>query len=306
MVAQVWFEPPFHEWGLLVGVYLFLEALAGGAFATGFFADLLGGRDPSYRKTALWGMVTAFLAIVIGAPILLSHLGAPTRALLFPVLFTNFSSWMTVGVWVIVLFALVALAQLVWMYLDRSAFRAGRWALGIIGLILGVVLMVYTAELLSTSGTIPLWHPTLLPLLFLASGFSTGIAAALIPAMYLGGTRDGLQAFSLVIDAFIVIELVGVVLLLQFLETADTAAAATLGELNTELAVYFWGLFVAVGLVAPLALSLLLVLRGRQGQKAGSRLRYAYTAQFGLVLLGGFVLRMVVLYAAVKQPLQVF
>ncbi|MEF8937221.1 MAG: hypothetical protein V5A32_04630 [Halovenus sp.] len=58
------------------------------------------------EETSRWGAVIGVIAIAVGGVALLSHLGAPVRALTFPVLFSNFGSWLVIGTWFIVLFAL--------------------------------------------------------------------------------------------------------------------------------------------------------------------------------------------------------
>lgn len=111
-----------QEYGWYIAAYLFFSGLAGGAYLTGFFADLFGWRsddastERSMREITQWGVVLSLSAIAGGMVFLLVfHLGAPLRAMLFPVLFINFGSWLVIGTWIIVLFSTVATLQALWL-----------------------------------------------------------------------------------------------------------------------------------------------------------------------------------------------
>jgi protein NrfD len=292
------------------------------------------------------------LALAVGGVALLSHLGAPFRALTFPVLFTNFGSWLVIGTWVIVLFAIVAALETLWLHFGedkqsisgRSLFlrkiwawfdkllptkRGVLWLLDTIadktrppvwihgtiraaGLVLSMALIAYTAMLLSDVSVVALWDRTYLPVIFLLSGASTGISAALLGTVVSGGalTRTN-HRFCLTDDVIIVVELVAIGLLLSFLANSPTVVAET-----TETALFgtygfeFVGGVLILGTAFPVVLSLTVTLTHQFtefGETAwGARLLTGgYALKYTLVLAGGFLLRYVVLLAAVKAPLPV-
>lgn len=342
-----------HHWDLKIAIYLFFGGLAGGAYLTGFASDVMslrreGEAAEAMRATSRWGLIAAVVGIAVGGIVLFTHLGAPLRALLFPVLFVNFGSWLVIGTWTIVLFTVLAMIQAFWQIWgqrddeDPSVFprwitrwlqtrsevpiedwltRLAAWsrpsttvrlAIGVVGAFFGVLLIVYTALLLSdVSWLVPAWDGTLLPLLFLASGVSMGIAAtAGLTAIFQGVFGTGVHELSLVDDLVIIGELAVLGTLVWTLSQGGPAALATYDLLMTDMATLLWGGVIAVGLVLPLLLSAaLLVAERRMDLHADDRLqrlaKATYTAKFGLVVLGGLMLRYVALFMAVKAPLAV-
>ena len=322
------FESPSELWAYMIGAYLFLGGLSGGAYATGAVADYLSYRNAdkrdAYRTTARWGMLIGFAGIAVGGLLLLIHLGIPEHTVYFW-LFTNFASWMTIGVWVIVLFVVLALIQMLWLgfgrdrgfalsigpldtIADKTRPNAGtRLAIQAVGVVVALVLIVYTALLLSAvNPVVPMWHPVLLPLLFLASGLSMGICAVVgVTAILKGVEGTGVHEFSLADDVVILGEVVVLGAFLWYLSGQTGAAAMSYERLTQTFALEFWGFVVVVGLLLPLVISVAIILLERRDgfELGGLTGRAAYTAKFGFVLIGGLFLRMAVLFASINVPL---
>jgi formate-dependent nitrite reductase membrane component NrfD len=152
------------------------------------------------------------------------------------------------------------------------------------GLVLGAALGIYTGVLLSATVAHPLWSSGALGFLFLASGSSTGVAALMIAeedheAQALMARADiGLIAFEL---AVMVLWLVG--LMTQGPEYREAARLV----LSGPYAPMFLGVVVFGGLLVPMVLEAMAL----RGKALHSR------AVPGLVLLGGLVLRFVLVYA---------
>ncbi|MEF8825212.1 MAG: NrfD/PsrC family molybdoenzyme membrane anchor subunit [Halapricum sp.] len=329
---------PSEFWSLSIGVYLFLGGLAGGAYVTGTAADFLSVRDPSRREgylaTARWGTVMGLVALVIGGPILLFHLGEPLHVIMLW-LFTNFDSWMTIGVWVIVLFMMLSALQALWL-----GFGAGRGfeipigglepitdlidtvadltrpsetlrrGINAFGAVAGLLLIVYTALLLSASSeVVPMWDATWLPPLFLASGLSMGIAATVgVTAVTKGVTDTGVTIFSVADDVIILAEIVVLYALVSTLASGGPTAVETENYLMTEGSLIFGVGVIGLGLVLPLVLSGgLLALEWRYDLHENTRLQQlataGYTAKFGFVIFGGLMLRLTIIYAALNVPI---
>ncbi|MBS3761228.1 MAG: polysulfide reductase NrfD, partial [Halodesulfurarchaeum sp.] len=89
------------------------------------------------------------------------------------------------------------------------------------------------------------------------------------------------------------------------------ASQATIESLNSVFSMPFWVGVVGLGLVTPLVLSLLMTGTARvwdldeRSQTWHSIFRAGYVVKYGLVLVGGFFLRYVIIFAAVKLPLTV-
>ena len=315
-----------RNYGWYIAAYLFFGGLAAGTYLTGAVAELAGERSDdrtvrtSMRALGQWGMLLSLSAIGAGmAFLLVFHLGAPLRALLFPVLFVNTGSWLVIGTWVIVLFTALVAGQILWSLWGRqpagvSAFprtatrrlqrrlgvpiegwllRAatatdpgptGRLALHGVGGVLAVVTAAYTGLKLGyVSGVVPLWNGTYLPALFLASALSIGLAATVGSAVMFEGL-EGVRAtaFSVADDAILLVELAVVALLVSALATGGPGAVASYERLTGEFGVVFWGVVVGVGLIAPLVLSAALLFIERRPAIVGEK-------RLERVVRGGYV-----------------
>jgi protein NrfD len=193
--------------------------------------------------------------------------------------------------------------------LERPALiRTLAWT----NILLGAGLGIYTGILLDTMVARPLWNSAILGPLFLFSGLSAGAAMLHLatvargdrhpPHGMIGGALAALvqplgaeapdrhQANSLVRAdvAFLAIELalIGLLLVNLYTSSASHAAAATL-IVSGPYAWAFWGVIVALGILAPLAL---------QGLELGHRIPHTVLPAL-LVLVGGFTLRWVMVTA---------
>ncbi|WP_331235248.1 dehydrogenase [Natronorarus salvus] len=103
MTAEIVFNEPITEWGWKVGVYVALIGIAGGAYLAGYAADVVSYRRGSagHGAIAKWAYLVGLGGLVIGPPILLSHLATPLRAMLIPLTMTNLGSWMTIGAYML-------------------------------------------------------------------------------------------------------------------------------------------------------------------------------------------------------------
>ena len=369
-----WLWLPHVHWGVFIATYLFLGGVAGGSFLTSSWASFMKslmdadnwlGRillartdDAEHRfacaETSRWGSIIALVSIGVGSIALLSHLGAPLRALTFAWNFTNYGSWMVIGTWMIITFSLIAVLETLWLHfgghlqeesglslfprkilgwidgimpwrtdrgivwvLDRIADLTrlpGRvWgAFRIVGVAAAMLVVVYTAMLLSDIAAVPVWSRTYLPFIFLMSGISTGISAALLGTVLSGGalTRTN-HRFCLTDDVVIIVELVAIGALLSFLmNSANLGAQATLAELFSTYQLAFVGGVLVLGTGFPVILSFTVTILHQftefgETELGEKLLTGGYATKYVLVLVGGYLLRYVVLLAAVKTPLAV-
>ncbi len=164
----------------------------------------------------------------------------------------------------------------------RSAEAASR--LGMVSIVAGVALGIYTGILLSSLGARPLWSSAALGPLFLVSGLSTGAAFAHLVARNPDEQESLLKADTV----FLVVELALIGLILIGLLTASAvhanAAQLLLGGPYTAV---FWVLVVGLGILLPLLLQALMVSH-----------RIAHTAIAPLLVIGGgLALRFVIVSA---------
>jgi protein NrfD len=210
-----------------------------------------------------------------------------------------FKSWvpMSVGSWGLLCFSLFAfLGALGALGEERPGVgllqsapirflrrREPRVAISVLGSIFGLFLAGYTGVLLAVTNR-PIWaDSTLLGLLFLVSGASTGAAALILLGIWrrVGhpASLDWLVWFD---QRVIVLELLVLILFL-----------ASLGPV-VRVFLSWWGVFlllgvVGIGMVGPLLLE-------RRGEARTPHL----VSSASLVLLGGFLLRLVVLMSSAE------
>lgn len=277
------------HWGWIIVFYFFFGGIAGGAAFLAAMLDLFGNRND--RPMARIGYAVAFPAIVLGGPLLIVDLNRPERfwhMFIQSETFRPMIKWyspISVGAWGVGVFALFvtlafagALAE--WGRLP-GAFRAlrdgplGKVISALTGLG-GLFVAGYTGVLLAATNR-PLWADTpLIGLLFLLSGVSAGAALMLL----VGARRANAGSVGWLgdMDAYTsILELVVLVVL-----------ALSLGSVATEVWGNGWGVLLAVGVgLVGILLPLLLHWRPRL---LG---RMSVPSAAVLVLIGGFVLRMV-------------
>jgi formate-dependent nitrite reductase membrane component NrfD len=284
--------PP--EWHWLVVVYFFVGGLAGGCYFLGVLIDALGTRAD--RPLARLAYYVALPAVVVSGVLLILDLTRPLRfwhmLLQSETLAPMLKTWspMSLGAWALLLFGLFALlaflaalaeaGRLPWPGLPalRPPHPLGL-VVGGLGALCGLYVAGYTGVLLAVTNR-PVWaDTTLLGLLFVVSAASIS-AALLLLLGHLGRLpAPGLRALQRFDRWVLVLELV--------------VLAAFLVSLGTVFRVWlsWWGLgllvgVVVVGLLAPLALD------WRRPLRASVPLAAV------LVLIGGFVLRTLIVFTS--------
>ena len=164
-------------WSGIIACYLFLGGLGGGAFATSAFLAWRHPEAVTMRKLGHW---IAPIVVIVGLVLLMFDAKAGLHNPLRFALLTNFGSVMTWGVVILAAFVIVALVALI---MDLKKRRVPM-ALEIVGAVLGICVAIYTGCLLGVCKTFPLWNNALLPVLFLVSAVSTGMAAVLLAGVF--------------------------------------------------------------------------------------------------------------------------
>ena len=157
-------------------------------------------------------------------------------------------------------------------------------AVGISNMTLGAMLGIYTGILLSALGARPLWNSSLLGPLFLISGLST--AAAFVHLI----ARDPYERVLLAKadNGFLGIEILLIFLFITgLLSSTDVHIKAAKLILTGPFAPVFLVFVVGLGIVIPLIIQSLAV---------SHRIRHTPIAPI-MVIAGGFILRLVIVYA---------
>lgn len=181
---------------------------------------------------------------------------------------------MAIGAWLLFFSILVAgiyalsntdalTKRLAWLAKPRKVL-----ALILVPLSLGIA--VYTGVLLSVLVAHPLWNTALLPALFTVSALDTGVALFLMFATLrenkkepaLEGVRKILEKTTIVLVA---VEIVVLAAFLFVVSGGSDVGALSVSLLTSGmLAIPFWLLFVVLGLVVPLAISIMTLIRGKK------------------------------------------
>jgi formate-dependent nitrite reductase membrane component NrfD len=283
-------------WGWKVAAYLFVAGVGAGAYAVGVVAQQLGD---AWTAVATVGLPLGPLLVGPATLFLIWDLGRPSgflRAARRPG-----SSWISRGVAILSGFLIVSTAHVALTVWPLPVLDArGRLACVVVGGLLAVLTMLYTGLLLGAVRPIPFWSTPILPLLFLVSSLSTGLMAVdlLLGLSLADASGPGVLA-SLRTADLVLLALESVVIALYLaLAHATVAARASVAQLTTgALAPRFWAGVALAGLAVPFALQLVEVIAA-SGAPAGLAVLSS-----GLGLLGGLMLRHVVIAAAVKTPL---
>jgi formate-dependent nitrite reductase membrane component NrfD len=156
-------------------------------------------------------------------------------------------------------------------------------------LLLGVGVVVYTGVLPSSMKSRPFWHGPALPVLFMVSAISNGIAVQYLLVHILSSGSDVAVAEGLLTAANIVLLAVELIVLFIYVLTmrasaAPPAAQAANAWLKGRQKLAFWAGLVVIGLIAPLVL-----------YAVGDNITWIL-ASAG-VLIGGIVLRFLIVYS---------
>jgi formate-dependent nitrite reductase membrane component NrfD len=295
---------PHWTWWIIL--YFFVGGIAGTAFFLASMLHLSGGTAVGRyggRTSPLvrLGYYLAFIGVVVSGFLLTIDLTRPLR--FWHMLIQNhtgtpmFKAWepMSVGSWGLLLFGLFGfLAALAALSEDQPNVRLLRSApvrflrrrgpsvvIAVLGSIFGLFIAGYTGVLLAVTNR-PIWADShLLGLLFLVSGASTGAAALILLALRRRAADTVSLNWLVWFDRNVLI--LELVVLIGFLVSLGSVAQVFLS---------WWGALLLIGVVGAGILWPLLLERGRihaprQLVKSAS-----------LVLLGGFLLRMVVLLSS--------
>lgn len=279
-------------WDAIIAIYLFLAGLGAGAFALGALTNWAKTPAPTMKKVAF---IVAPVAVAVGTLMLVvdAHAGL-MNPLRFFGLVANLGSVMAWGVIILSAFLVVSIVDLIVLLAKKSTPKA----LDIVGAVLAVCVAAYTGVLLGDAGVaFPLWNMAVLPILFIVSAASTGIALTVLITRFVAA--DEAAALPWLGKAGLVLPVLELALVIVLLAVAGTAggsaaaaAAASVGNLvSGSYAVAFWLGFVVIGLAVPFVLELM--------SRRGSQSKALPMAGEACVLVGGFMLRYLVIMAAV-------
>jgi formate-dependent nitrite reductase membrane component NrfD len=293
--SSTYFTAP-PDWGWLIVLYFFFGGLAGGSYFLAVLIDFFG--RPEDRPLARLGYFISFPCVILSGILLTLDLTRPLRfwhmlleSNTFQPMFKYWSP-MSVGSWALLLFGFISFLSFIGALVeaDRLRWPRGRWlrqrgplalAISVIGGLLGFYVAGYTGVLLSVTNR-PIWSDTpLLGLLFVVSAASISAALMILLAERNRWTMPGVVALHRMDICVVALEFV---VLIAFLASLGSVFRAWLSAWGLLL---FFGVIV-LGMLSPLALYW-------RRDWLGNR---NVTTAAALVLIGGFLLRLVIIFSA--------
>jgi protein NrfD len=290
-------DPSLLVWGWEIPIYLFLGGMvAGMMIISGYF--LFMGRNRESKCSCLFLPYLSIILLSLGMFALFLDL---EHKLYVWRLYTTFkiTSPMSWGSWILILvYPLLlsnimmnlpeGLAKKVPVLKKISEFILLRQVLikniGLMNIIFGILLGMYTGVLLSSLGARPLWSTSLLWVLFLTSGLSGSAAFVHLIA------KDKYERVLLAKgdNIFLAFELLVIIMMLiSLLSTSNVHNEAAMILINGSYAASFWVFVIGIGIVIPLIIQLLAV---------NHKIAHTPIAPI-LVIAGGLALRFVIVYA---------
>jgi protein NrfD len=293
--STTYFSAP-PEWSWLIVFYFFFGGLAGGCYFLASLIDLVG--RPADRPLARLGYYIAFPCIIISALLLTFDLYRPSR--FWHMLIESntyqpiFKPWspMSVGSWALFIFGIFSFVSFVGALVedDLLAWPAGRkirppgilsGVIAVLGGLFGFYVAGYTGVLLTVTNR-PIWSDTpLLGLLFIVSAASISAALMILLARRTAWPGPDLESLHRMDVWVVTLELLVLVALMISLGPVLRAWLSP------------WGLLLLLGVVV-LGMLLPIVLYLRRGWLGELNM----TTSAVLVLIGGFILRLVIVFSA--------
>ncbi len=318
-------EVDFH-WNILIVIYLFTAGVSAGAFVISGLATYLGGAK--YKRISRIGAMIAPWPLMFGLGMLVFDL---TKPLQFWWLFltVQWTSPMSVGSWLLTFFSLLSIIYFLlwiprpwrdllriptqwgdvfspkqWQPMTRRAVGIARRVIAAVGFPVGLGVGMYTGVLLGAIPARPLWNTPMVAQLFLFSAMSTGVATVLLIAALVRDKSgsDHLhheRHFLVSVDAVLIVFEIFIIIPFFLHQALNTWSSAESVNLITGGAytLPFWVGVILLGLLVPLAIEgfELYPVVWREAAVKYSRLWGGVSA--ALVLVGGFLLRYIFVYA---------
>ncbi|NLI91006.1 MAG: polysulfide reductase NrfD [Peptococcaceae bacterium] len=302
-----------QHWHWLIVIYLFLGGLGAGAYLTSFASEKgwLGKNSRLNRA----GYFMAAPIVALGTLLLVFDLGQGLHKpwLLLRLVF-NFRSVMTWGVYILTAFIIVGLITASLLFKKKKAPNG----LTLVGAVLALATGAYTGLLLAVIRAVPFWNTFIMPILFVISALSTGLSLTTLAAHFLEKKGSSNPKENKVHLILVAAELIIAVIFFGIMSAGVKGPVASQSASLVMFGTYafaFWGCFICLGLLLPLVVFVLEYLHCKKsGQKAVSesslagretaaavqikQQSYLVLASDLGVLIGGFALRALIIFAA--------
>jgi len=315
-MSNVWGSMAQYElihWSLPVALYLFLASISSGSIIV---ALLVKWNRHERENSSIWdamirsGAAVATISIVLGLIILVVDLGKPLSFYWLLIRY-NFQSVMTLGVLFLAIYTPIVFVFMCLVFEHKivkyrisilealiqgvKSFHSYAKIIEYFLFVFALCVGAYTGFLLSSLYTIPLWNNPIIPILFLTSGISSGIAGnILVGLLFFKSTlNEESIKYLLVMDLRVILTefpLIGMLFVGMAYAGGDSLVAAKAALSSGGWAVIFWVGVIGVGLLLPLV-TVINALKNHV-----YRVHYIVTNSVG-VLIGVVLLRCYIIYA---------
>ena len=300
------------QWGWLIVVYLFLAGISSGSIIV---ALLVKWNRHERSNFSIWdamikaGATVAPLSIFLGLFLLIFDLGKP---LSFYLLFFNYNltSVMSLGVIFLFFYTLIVLAFSLLVF-ERTIIKYPlllplHWCIDTLKSLYSYSKMIeyflffsaicvgsYAGFLLFALQPLPLWNSPILPILFLASGISSGVAVNILVGLLFFKSNINTESikYLLIFDIRVILVELPLIALL-FIGVYYSGEKQIVIDALTDgiMAFWFWFGVILIGLFLPLY-TVIIALKNHK-----YKIRYILTNSL-LVILGVLLLRYYIVFA---------
>lgn len=191
--------------------------------------------------------------------------------------------------------------------LRRQSLNRLRGYIGIVGMPMALLVGIYTGVLLGALVARPFWNNPMLPMLFLVSAMKTGTASICLIGCFIKGfrgmSREQIDTNKFMIHSIdfvlIILSIIAAILFIFGLYTSPRSSVEAAGLImGGEFTLLFWGVAIMVGVLLPFSLEVYELIPHFVSRKAMREHNPWISGVTTLsVLVGGFFLRYVVVYA---------
>jgi len=220
---------------------------------------------------------------------------------------------MTNGTIILSIFMMIALFKAVMLYFKKNVPKI----VDIIGVIFAVGTAAYTGLLIGVVKAVPLWNTSILPILFVVSAMSTGIAATVLLASLVNRhAAHGLKWLKKTHLVLLALEVLIIFFMFYVTMNANEVAYLSIKSIITgNWSLLFWLGLMLFGLGLPMLIEGIELLLGRRSSKKQSAEAEVAATSTGVlhlvptvvteagVLVGGFILRYILLAAAISTSI---
>jgi formate-dependent nitrite reductase membrane component NrfD len=274
-------DTPQREWieghGIMVAFAMFFGGISGGLYLSSLYFH------------SEWGTFIAWIFAALAGLTDMAHLSKPMR--FWRMLSKPKSSWISRGFILIWLFLGAAMIQMALTHWAPG--NAGEVFFKVVAGIMAFGVIIYSGFALGFVGAIKIWNTGLVPILYVVSGVTSGLAVVILVSLH----ASNLYSIANYLLAALVVFAVTIV---TYFWTAtygsSTARDSAMRVLKGPIAPSFWIGVVVLGIVLPIVMIAPFSLKQNISQAV-----FVISAVF--TVIGGILLRYVILKAGMYSPL---